>query len=110
VSRSLGELTALVAEVSDIYARLFEVDRNDDWLILKLQEELGELTAEHLRLTKRGRLKGQTLDEVEQSRADEAADLLAMLLLYARRHEIDLEAALDRKWFSYLKGGPNEGK
>ena len=103
MTRTLAELTTLVAQVSDTYARLFDIDRNEDWLILKLQEELGELTAEHLRLTKRGRLKGQSLDDVIQARDDEAADLLAMLLLYAQNHKIDLDAALERKWFSYLR-------
>lgn len=30
------------------------------------------------------------------------ADVLAMLLLYARQNGIDLDAALARKWFKYL--------
>jgi NTP pyrophosphatase (non-canonical NTP hydrolase) len=102
VSRSLAELTALVAEVSDIYAARNDIDRDDDWFMLKLQEELGELTAEHLRLTGRGRRKGQDDAVIAGARADEAADLLAMLLLYARHNHIDLDAALERKWFQYL--------
>ncbi len=102
MSRTLAELTDLVAEVSDIYAERNGINRDADWAILKLQEELGELTAEHLRLSGRGRLKDQTEAEIIEARDDEAADLLAMLLLYARKHDIDLDAALQRKWFRYL--------
>jgi hypothetical protein len=104
MTRSLDDLTALVAQVSDIYADIFDIERDGDWFLLKLQEELGELTAEHLRLSKRGRIKGRSEAEIAQARDDEAADLLAFLLLYARHHQIDLHAALERKWFDYLRG------
>jgi NTP pyrophosphatase (non-canonical NTP hydrolase) len=104
MTRSLDDITALVAQVSDIYADIFDIERDGDWFLLKLQEELGELTAEHLRLTKRGRIKGRSEAEITDARDDEAADVLAFLLLYARHHKIDLHAALERKWFDYLRG------
>lgn len=102
MSRSLGELIPLVAEVSDTYASRNDIARDDDWYLLKLQEELGELTAEFLKSTGRGRLKGATTAELRQAMEDEAADVLAMLLLFARHNQIDLDAALERKWFQYL--------
>ena len=102
MSRSLSELGDLVARVSDIYAERNDIARDDDWYILKLTEELGELTAEHLKSTGRGRLKGATQKMVQQAKEDEAADVLAMLLLIARQNHIDLDAALERKWFSHL--------
>ena len=37
---------------------------------------------------------------------DVAADVLAMLLLFARNNGIDLDAALERKWFKYLGRSP----
>lgn len=103
MSRNLVDLTALVAEVSDMYERETGVRRDDDWYALKMQEELGELIAEHLRLSGRGRRKNLSDAEIIEARGNEAADLLAFLLLYARHNGIDLEAALDRKWFSYLR-------
>lgn len=109
MSRSLAELTALVEQVSDIYAERNGIDRDADWAILKMQEELGELTAEHLRLSGRGRLKNKDRAAIVAARDDEAADLLAMLLLYARSNGIDLDAALERKWFTYLRAGPESG-
>ena len=102
MSRSLAELTPLVAEVSDTYATRNDIARDDDWYLLKLQEELGELTAEYLKTTGRGRLKGADSATIRQALEDEAADVLAMLLLFARNNGIDLDAALERKWFRYL--------
>jgi NTP pyrophosphatase (non-canonical NTP hydrolase) len=102
LSRSLAELMPLVVEVSDTYASRNGIARDDDWFLLKLQEELGELSAEYLRTTGRGRMKGADAPAVRQALEDEAADVLAMLLLFAHRNGIDLDAALERKWFQYL--------
>lgn len=109
MSRTIAELTALAAKVSDMYERETGVLRDDDWYALKMQEELGELIAEHLRLSGRGRRKNFSDAEIIEARDDEAADLLAFLLLYARKNGIDLEAALERKWFSYLRTDKENG-
>lgn len=106
MSRSIAELSELVAEVSDTYASRNDIARDDDWYLLKLQEELGELSAEYLKLTGRGRLKGAGTATIRQAMADEAADVLAMLMLFARNNDIDLDAALERKWFQYLGRSP----
>lgn len=95
---TLAELTADVVRVSDLYARNHGVDRDRDWALLKLQEELGELTAEHLRMTSRARGEADP-----QARADEAADVLGMLLIYCAQQGIDLDAAMRRKWLRWLE-------
>lgn len=94
----LKALQADVLRISDIYAAEHAIDRDRDWAILKLQEELGELTAEHLRLS--GRARG-TPDAGKL--ADEAADVLGMLLIYCDRAGIDIEAAMQRKWLHWLE-------
>lgn len=86
-----------VLRISDIYTAEHGIDRSGDWALLKLQEELGELTAEHLRIS--GRARGQA--DV-QAQADEAADVLGMLLIYCEGAGIDLEAAMRRKWLKWL--------
>ena|SRR5690606_30706460 len=106
MSRSLGELTALVAEVADTYASRNAIARDDDWYLLKVQEELGELVAEYLKTTARGRHKGADAPAIRQALEDETADVLAMVLLFARHNSIDLDAALERKWFQYLGRTP----
>jgi len=95
---TLAEVSDAAGRISDIYAAKFGIERDDDWFLLKLQEELGELAQVHLRLSARGR--GEA---TEQQRADEAADLLCQLLLYCRRFGIDPEAAVRRKWLSWLE-------
>ena len=94
----LKDLQADVLRISDIYAAEHNIDRDRDWPLLKLQEELGELTAEHLRLT--GRARG-----APDSRAlgDEAADVLGMLLIYCARAGVDLNQAMQRKWLKWLE-------
>ena len=87
-----------VLRISDIYAREHAIERDRDWALLKLQEELGELTAEHLRLS--GRARGEP-DPAKL--ADEAADVLGMLLIYCDRAGVDIEAAMRNKWLRWLE-------
>ena len=96
------DLKADVLRISDIYAREHSIDRdragNGDWALLKLQEELGELTKEHLNLSGRARGKPDA-----EALADEAADVLGMLLIYCERAGIDIETAMQRKWLKWLE-------
>lgn len=94
----LKSLQADVLRISDIYAREHGIERSGDWALLKVQEELGELTAEHLRMS--GRARG-VADAGKLG--DEAADVLGMLLIYCDRAGIDLEAAMQRKWLHWLE-------
>jgi NTP pyrophosphatase (non-canonical NTP hydrolase) len=103
VGATLEDITERLQRVSDVYAARTGVRRDDDWFALKLQEEAGELVSEHLRLTGRGRAKGLSDSEMRVARDDEAADLLATVLLYCRHNNIDIEAALERKWFRHLE-------
>jgi len=93
----LKALQADVLRISDIYAREHNIERSGDWALLKVQEELGELTAEHLRMS--GRARGEA-DAVKLG--DEAADVLGMLLIYCDRAGIDIETAVERKWLKWL--------
>ncbi|HBI19255.1 MULTISPECIES: phosphoribosyl-ATP pyrophosphohydrolase [unclassified Brevundimonas] len=95
---NVKDLQADVLRISDIYAAEHDIDRDRDWAMLKLQEELGELTAEHLRLTGRARGAPDT-----HALGDEAADVLGMLLIYCARSGVDLEQAIQRKWLKWLE-------
>lgn len=95
--KSLGELSRLSQEVSDIYAARFGVNRDATWHLAKLCEELGELQAAYLKVSGRGR------GSVDKSALeDEVADLFAQVLLFANWQQIDIEAAVRRKWLKYL--------
>jgi NTP pyrophosphatase (non-canonical NTP hydrolase) len=99
----LAELSDRAERVSHVYAVRCDIRRDDDWFVLKLQEEAGELVAEYLRGTGRGRVGERTPEAIRQALEDETADLFAQLLLFARHNDIDLEAALQRKWFAWLE-------
>jgi NTP pyrophosphatase (non-canonical NTP hydrolase) len=105
MSLDLKGLQDSVLQISDIYAREHGIDRDKaasgDWALLKVQEELGELVAEHLRTT--GRARGAA-DHAKLG--DEAADVLGMLLIYCRAADIDIEAAMQRKWLHWLETTP----
>lgn len=93
----LEALQSDVLRISDIYASEHGIDRSGDWAILKLAEELGELTAEHLRVS--GRARGEA---DPKALADEAADVLGMLLIYCDRAGIDIAQAMHDKWLHFL--------
>jgi NTP pyrophosphatase (non-canonical NTP hydrolase) len=95
---TVTELADKVEQVSRIYAERCARNRDDDWFALKLTEEAGELVAEYLRITGRGRRREGAMEAL----ADEAADLFAQVLLFCRHNGIDIESALERKWFKYL--------
>jgi len=98
MSLNLADLSRDVLRISDIYAREHNIERSGDWALLKVQEELGELTAEHLRMS--GRARGAA---DAGKLGDEAADVLGMLLIYCDRAGIDIEAAMQRKWLHWLE-------
>lgn len=100
---TLAELTERVEQVSAIYAARCAIRRDPDWYALKLQEEAGELVAEYLRGSGRGRVAERSDAQIREALENEAADLLAQVLLFCRHNGIDVEATLERKWFAHLK-------
>ena len=102
MSESFKALSARICRVGEIYAENFGIDRSPDWYLLKLTEELGELTAEHVELTGRARPSGRSAAEVRLALENEAADLFGQFVLYLQASDIDIEAAIARKWLHYL--------
>ncbi len=102
MNRTLEELAADFEKASEIYARSSGIRLDLDWFVLKMQEELGELVQAHLRLTGRGRGKGEAREAMRLQLENEAADLLGQLLLFVHHQKIDIEAACERKWFRHL--------
>ncbi|MCA3254507.1 MAG: phosphoribosyl-ATP pyrophosphohydrolase [Alphaproteobacteria bacterium] len=97
--RPLAALAARLMQVSDLYAERHGIDRSGDWPMLKLAEEVGEMTQAWLR--RDGRARGAA-DDPQAALAEEAADVLATVLLIAHAQGIDLDAAIDAKWFAHL--------
>lgn len=98
-----GDVLRKIAEVSDIYAERCGIKRDRDWYLLKLQEEIGELVNAHLIRTSRSRRKLADQEAILKL-SDEAADVFAQFMLFVKNEGIDLNGALERKWFAWLKG------
>jgi NTP pyrophosphatase (non-canonical NTP hydrolase) len=94
----LEELVNEVEAVSEIYARKHAIERTDTWFLLKLHEEVGELTQAFLMKTGQARAKGRSAAELDTDFRAEVADVLCHVLLLARHQGIDIEAAVAEKW------------
>lgn len=95
------DITALESEVeavSALYAERHDIARTDDWLMLKLGEEVGELTQAYLARSGQARDKGRSETQLEEDFRAELSDVLAQVLLIAHRFDIDLEGEVARKW------------
>lgn len=84
--------------ISDRYERHYGISRAGDWHLLKVQEEMGELTQSYLAMTGRSR---RPVEGARHDVAMEMADVLCMLLLMARHEGIDLNAAVTEKWLKW---------
>lgn len=98
----LKEIENKVAQVIELYAKRFNIRRDEDWFIIKIQEELGELSSAYLKLTQRARTNEKPRVDLQQNLEEEVADVVAMTLLFARAQNIDVEKAIQKKWLKYL--------
>ena len=67
---------------------------------MKLQEEAGELTQAFLMRAGQARDKGRSAAKLDQAFRAELADVLAQVLIMARRFDVDMHGELERKWLS----------
>ncbi|WP_430251002.1 hypothetical protein [Neorhizobium sp. DAR64860/K0K1] len=102
MSATFKELSDRIGQVGDLYARVHAIERSADWYLLKLTEELGELTAEHLLIAGRAKPNANGSGGTREALENEAADLFGQFVLYLRANEIDIEAAIERKWLRHL--------
>lgn len=100
---NIKDLTKEVEEVSKIYSKRFNINRDGDWFILKLQEELGELIQSYLMMIRQGRSKGKSVEEIKENFHKEVADVFSHVLLLAKFYKIDLEREVEEKWLKWKK-------
>lgn len=90
-----------IESISEGYAAKFGLQRDDTWFMLKLQEEVGELTQAFLASTGRSRPKGRTPEEVRGDLAAELADVYCHTLLLAHHLGVNLDEAVRDKWLRW---------
>jgi len=99
----IKSLTKQIEKVSKLYASKFDIDRDKDWYIIKLQEELGELIQSYLMMIGQARTKGKTKKEITTEFEKEVADVLCHVLLLSNFYKIDLEKVIEEKWLKWNK-------
>lgn len=96
----LSELQRRAAGITRRYEAAFGIAPGEDWIVFKLQEELGELTQAYLAATGRSRHRAEAAGSPERI-GQEIADVLGFALALAERLGIDAGAALETKWMRY---------
>jgi NTP pyrophosphatase (non-canonical NTP hydrolase) len=98
----IKKLTADSKIISQNYTKKFGIRRTDDWYLLKIQEELGEVTKSYLRKHGQKITNGKDAAQLQQELDDELADLLCHVLLFAHAQGVDIEKAVEKKWLHWL--------
>jgi len=105
-SRTFKEVAADTKTIMNMYSQEYpEVTVDRDYYPFKVSEEWGECLQAYLMLTDRGRQKGHTKEEIKVMLKEEMADVIGFLMLFADSEDIDLEDALEKKWFKRLPKG-----
>jgi NTP pyrophosphatase (non-canonical NTP hydrolase) len=100
---NLEQLIADVQAVHRTYLKNKQLAVDDAWFVMKLAEELGELTQAYLRLRYRRQTSPEEVEQARTALGDECADLLCHVLLFTTRNDIDIVGSIQRKWSSYLE-------
>ncbi|GCE37854.1 hypothetical protein Rhow_000738 [Rhodococcus wratislaviensis] len=103
----LGQLSDDVEEISKRYAERFGIERDAAWFLLKLHEEVGELTQSFLMVTGQARTKARSQEQLTAAFRNEVADVFCQTLLLARFHDIDLAEAIKEKWLVWKGADAN---
>lgn len=96
-------VTKLKTIMSKYAAEYHEIQVDRDYYPFKVTEEWGECMQAYLMLTDRGRQKGKTKAEIQSMLEEEFADVFGFLVLFADNEGIDIEAALQKKWYKRLR-------
>ncbi|TDU87214.1 hypothetical protein EV138_0732 [Kribbella voronezhensis] len=97
----IEELSGRLEKLSARYGEVLGFERDGDWFLLKLQEEVGELTQAYLQVTGRARTKGKSAEELRDGFQLEFADVFCQLLLLARHFDVDVPREIERKWLAH---------
>ena len=98
------KLKDLQKQASDVFMSNLKRDNikvSEDYLIMKLGEELGEFIQSYIVHKKQCRPeKYLPVDESKKNMAKELSDVLGLVLTIASHMKIDVEEALIKKWIT----------
>jgi NTP pyrophosphatase (non-canonical NTP hydrolase) len=93
-------LTTKLFKLSQQYTTRYNIERSEEWVVLKLTEEVGEFVQAFLQCSQQSR-KEISAREAKSALEDELADVLGMVLVASKEFDLDIEAGLHRKWFRH---------
>jgi NTP pyrophosphatase (non-canonical NTP hydrolase) len=86
------------------YGKKYNIKIDCDFALLKLYEEVGELTQAILIYRRKCRPEKYVSNEISKKEiAKELADVVGMAIINAHLMGIDLEKAIDKKWINKEK-------
>jgi len=86
------------------YGENYNVKIDEDFALLKLYEEVGELAQAVLVHRKKSRPEKHVSEDVSKKElAKELADVIGMAIVNAYLFDIDLEDAIEKKWINKRK-------
>ncbi len=98
------ELQSKVIENALNYGKNYNITIDEEFAMLKLYEEVGELTQAILIHKKKSRPEKHVDEATSKNKiAEEMADVLGILMVHAQLLEIDLEKSLEKKWINREK-------
>lgn len=98
------ELQKRVIENAINYGQKYNVKIDEDFALLKLYEEVGELAQAVLIHRKKSRPEKHVPEEISKNElAKELADVVGIAIVNAHLLGIDLEDAIDKKWINKEK-------
>lgn len=98
------ELESKVVENAINYGKKYNVKIDEDFALLKLYEEVGEVAQAVLIHRKKSRPEKFVPEEISKAEiAKELADVIGMAIVNAHLLGIDLEEAIDKKWINNKK-------
>ena len=96
----ITELSERLEKLSVRYGEILSFERDPDWFLLKLQEEMGELTQAYLQHPAAPAPRDSARNRSATRSTQEFADVFCQLLLLARQHDVDLPQEIEKKWLA----------
>jgi NTP pyrophosphatase (non-canonical NTP hydrolase) len=101
---TFNEMQQGVMDVAEQYSAKYGITIDQDFALLKLYEEMGEFAQSVLIHRKKSRPeKHATEQETKEMVAHELADIVGLAIINANLFGIDLQQALEDKWFSKIQ-------
>lgn len=98
------EIEKKIKKVNESYGKVFSIKIDENYAHYKLHEEVGEFTKSWMIYKGRVRPdKKLAKSKAKEFLAEELADIIGITMMNADQLGIDLEEAINKKWFKYLK-------